>query len=100
MAELDRVFTITCECCKAKIHVDPVQKSVFYTEHPDMKQRSFEEVVKDVKGTTARAAEKFQKGLEEEENKEERLDALFKEAKKKAEKENPDEPPPSIWDFR
>ena len=100
MAELDRIFMVTCECCQAKIHVDPVQKNVFYTEHPDKKQRSFEEVVRDVKSTGARAAEKFQKGLEAEESKEARLEALFDEAKKKAEQEDPDEPPPSIWDFR
>ncbi len=100
MPEPAAVFTITCECCQAKIHVDPHTKSVFYTEHPDMKKRSFEEVVKDVKSTGKRAAEKFQAGLEEEENKEERLDALFEQAKKKAKEEDPDEKPPSIWDYR
>ena len=99
MTDHERLFTITCECCEAKIHVEPVTKSIFYTEHPDMKQRSFEEVIKDVKSVPVRAAEKFQKGLEDEEGKEARLDQLFKDAKKKAE-ENPDEKPPSIWDYR
>lgn len=100
MANEDRVFRVDCECCGAKIHIDPVRREVFYTEHPDKPQRSFEEVVRDVKGSPQRAAEKFQAGLEAEENKEERLDALFRKAKKKAEEEDTDEPPPSIWDFR
>ncbi len=100
MNEQERLFTITCECCDAKIHVDPVTKSVFYTEHPDRKQRSFEEVLKYVKSVPQKAADKFQKGLEDEEGKEARLDALFKDAKKKAEEEDSDEPPPSIWDYR
>ena len=99
MAELDRIFMVTCECCQAKIHVDPVQKNVFYTEHPDKKQRSFEEVLDDVSSVGKRAAEKFEAGLAAEEGKEERLEELFREAKKKAE-ENPDEKPPSIWDFQ
>jgi hypothetical protein len=99
MSREDSLFTITCECCGAKIHVDPVTRSVFYTEHPDHKKRSFEQVVKDVSSVGERAAAKFQKGLEAEETKEARLDELFKKAKKKAE-ENPDEKPPSVWDYR
>ena len=100
MSNEDRLFSVVCECCGAKIHVDPVKREVFYTEHPDKKQRSFEEVVRDVKNSPLRAAEKFQKGLEDEENKEARLDALFRDAKKKAEESDSDEPPPSIWDYR
>ncbi len=99
MARDDSVFTITCECCSAKIHVDPVTRSVFFTEHPNHKPRSLEEVLHDVNSVGERAAKKFQKGLEDEETKEARLDELFKKAKKKAE-ENPDEKPPSIWDYR
>jgi hypothetical protein len=99
MPHEDAIFTIICECCHAKIHVDPKTRSVFYTEHPDHKPRSFEEVVKDVSSVGERAAAKFRKGLEDEANKEARLDELFKKAKKKAE-ENPDEKPPSIWDYR
>ena len=43
---------------------------------------------------------KLQKGLEAEENKEARLDALFEKAKKKAEEADPNEKPPSIWDYQ
>lgn len=94
------VFVIKCECCGAKIHVDGKTRSIFYTEKKGHKTRSFEEVVSDVTSVADRAAEKFEATLENErdENKQQALEDLFQKAKKKAE-ENPDEKPPSIWDY-
>ena len=49
------LFTIVCECCGAKIDVDPKTRSVFSTEKKGMKKRSFEEVVEDVSSVGTRA---------------------------------------------
>ena len=96
--ESDSVFEIECECCGAKIHVDPKTRSVFFTEKEGHQARSFQEVVKDVTSAPERAQKKFDKSLQEEKEREARLDSLFEEGLKKA-AENPDEKPPSIWDL-
>ena len=92
------VFEIKCECCGAKIHVDPQTQSVFYTEKEGMKKRSIEEVVKDVTSVGARAEEKFKKSMNKEKNRKEELERLFEEAKERADKD-PNKRPPSIWDY-
>lgn len=97
-ARAGAVFEIICECCGAKIHVDPQTKSIFYTEKKGMKKRSFEEVVKDVTSVGERAEEKFRQNLEKEKNQKANLERLFDEAKTKAEKD-PNPRPPSIWDY-
>ncbi len=98
LLESDSVFEIQCECCGAKIHVDPKTRSIFFTEKEGHKSRSFQDVIKDVTGAPQRAEEKFRLGLEKEKNRDDELDTLFKEAKKRA-AENPEEKPPSIWDL-
>ena len=100
MKSKSSVFEITCECCGAKIHVDGKNRSVFYTEKEGHKTRSFEDVVTDVTSVARRAADKFDETMESErsENKEKALEDLFQKAKKKAQ-ENPEEKPPSIWDY-
>ncbi len=92
------IFEITCECCGAKIHVDPQTKKIFFTEKKGMKKRTFEEVVKDVTSVGERAEEKFKKNVEKEKNQKEKLERLFEEGKIKAMKE-PNKRPPSIWDY-
>ena len=96
--ESSSVFEITCECCGAKIDVDPQTRSIFFTEKKGMKKRNFEEVVKDVTSVGERAEEKFKKNLENQKNQKEKLERLFEEAKKKAEKD-PNKRPRSIWDY-
>ena len=98
MALKPGIFKITCECCGAKISVDPVTKTVFHTEKEGMKKRTFEEVVEDVTSVGKRAEEKFKAGLESDKDRVARLDKLFDEATKKA-AENPDERPPNIFDY-
>ena len=52
--EKDSLFQIVCECCGAKIDVDPRTRSVFHIEAPGRKKRNFDEVVEDVdRGATA-----------------------------------------------
>ena len=92
------VFVIKCECCNSKIHIDPKTRSIFYTERSDGKKRSFEEVVEDVTSVPKKAADKFAANLEKEKNREERLEDAFEKAKKKA-AEDPNERPPSIFDY-
>lgn len=91
-------FDIKCECCGAKITIDPATRSIFAFEKKGHKKRSFDEVVQDVTSVADRAHEKFEASLESERGKEERLDELFKKAKEKAEKD-PNKRPPSIFDY-
>ncbi|MCI0652144.1 MAG: hypothetical protein L0Z55_09690 [Planctomycetes bacterium] len=93
-----RLFTIICECCGAKIEVDADTRSIFSVEGKNKKKRTFEEVVKDVTSVGARAEEKFKSNIEKEKTKQERLDKLFEDAKKKAEADK-DKKPRSIYDF-
>ncbi len=92
------LFSIICECCGAKIDVDPQTRSIFYTEKKGMKKKSFEEAVVAATTSTARAQEHFEKNLAKEKNRKAELDKLFQEAKKKAEQE-PNERPKSIFDY-
>ncbi|HIA26576.1 MAG TPA: hypothetical protein EYN79_00405 [Planctomycetes bacterium] len=94
----NEVFMIHCECCGSAIHIDPVERAIYYTELKDEKKRSMEEVVKDVTSVADRAGEKFDAGLAAEETREEYLEDLFRKGMKKAE-EDPDKKPPSIWDY-
>ena len=92
------LFTIVCECCGAKIEVDPKTRSVFSTEKKGMKKRSFEEVVEDVSSVGTRAQEKFKKGMEKQKNQKDELEKAFEKAKEKA-KKDPKERPRSIFDY-
>ena len=92
----DEVFMIRCECCGSAIHVDPVERSIYYTESKNKKKRSMEEVVEDVTSVADRAGDKFDAGLAAEEKREDYLEDLFRKGMKKAE-EDPDKKPPSIW---
>ena len=99
MSEASRIFQIVCECCGAKIDVDPNTRSVFYTEKKGMKKKSFKEAVEKATSVGDRAAEKFAAGLQEEKERADKLDKIFEEAQKKAAKEDPNKPPPSIFDY-
>lgn len=95
----DRVFEIKCGCCGAIIHVDPRRRNVFYTEKPGEQKREFEERVERAKQKIdPNADRKWDETLAAEKNKGEKLEQLFREASEKA-KEDPNERPPSIWDY-
>ncbi len=92
------LFTIICECCGAKIEVDPKTRSVFSTEKKGRKKRSFDEVVEDVSSVGSRAQEKFEKGMDQQKHRKDQLERAFEKAKEKA-KKDPRERPRSIYDY-
>ncbi len=98
MASDARIFRIVCECCGAKIEVDSQTRTIFSTEKEGMKKKTFEEVMKKVTSVGDRAQEKFEQGMKREQNREEHLDRLFKEAKAKADAD-PNKRPPNIFDY-
>ncbi len=98
MSKDSRIFKIICQSCGAKIEVDAQTRSVFSIEKKGMKKRSFEEVVEDVTSVPKHAQEKFKRGMEKQQQQKEHLEQLFKQAKKKAEKD-PNKRPPSIFDY-
>ncbi len=95
----DRVFEIKCGCCGSTIHVDPRTRSVYFTQKKGESAKSFEDRVNKAKsGVESKKVDQFQDKLQDSGPDEAALDRLFKDAKKKAE-EDPNERPPSIWDY-
>ncbi|MCA8962497.1 MAG: hypothetical protein KDC38_18355 [Planctomycetes bacterium] len=93
----DRVFEIKCGCCGATIHVDPRTRSVYFTEKPGEKSSFEQRVEKAKEGVARKSQEAFEENLQKSTDKD-ALEKLFREAKKKAEAD-PNERPPSIWDY-
>lgn len=94
----DRVFEVKCGCCGAKIHVDPRLRNVYYTEKPNESKKDFESRVERAKQTIdPDASRKWDKSLQEEKKRKDKLEQLFQDASEKLQ-DSPDEKPPSIWD--
>jgi hypothetical protein len=94
----DGDFTIICPCCEAKIIVDRITGAILAHEPPpEGPAKTLEEAMSDVKKHKAEVEDKFAQAVREHENREELLDKKFKEAFKRAEKD--DKPPPRPFDF-
>ena len=91
-------FTIICPCCQARIIVDRATGAVLsHEEPPSGPAKSFEDAVSEEKKRKGEAEDRFQQAFLEHEHREEILDKKFKEAVKKAEKD--DKPPPRPFEF-
>ena len=96
------LFTVSCPCCQAELHIDPVTRAIIsHKEHE--KPRSvadLEAAVNRFKGEADRREDAFQKSVQEHKQHKSVLDRKFDELLKQA-RENPDEPPPKRdidWD--
>ncbi len=93
-------FEVTCPCCQAKLKVD-AELGVVISHEPPPKKPLIEDLQEAVKGLSKEAQRRealFQQAREAEKNKEKILQKKFEEGMKKA-KEEPEKPPPRIFDL-
>jgi hypothetical protein len=90
-----QLITVTCPCCQAELHIDPVTQAVIrHKEHvkpPSL--ADMEAAVQRFKGEANRREDAFKKSVEQHKSHSDVLNKKFDEMLKLA-KENPDEPPP------
>ena len=99
MSRPDRALIVTCPCCGTVLHLDPQTGAVLLEERPKMGPvKSFEEAARDTAARHEQAKAQLARAMEEEKHKSEIMEKKFKEAMKKAEKdESP--PPPRPFDL-
>src|SRR5262249_16990953 len=93
-----RVLIVTCPCCDTLLHLDPETGPLLVEERPRKGPvKSFEEAARENAARQEQARAQLAKAMEEEKRKDEIMDKKFKEAMKKAEKD--DTPPPRPFDL-
>ena|SRR3990170_9042666 len=91
-------WIIICPCCDAKITLDRGTGAVIAHEKAETgPSKTFEQAVSEDKKRRREAEDRFAQAFREHEHREEILDKKFKEALKRAEKD--DKPPPRPFDF-
>ena len=92
-------FTLTCPCFETKLTIDRATGALLMHEKPKTgPAKSFEQVFTDEKKRKQEAEDRFAQAVREQEHKGELLEKKFKEALKRAEKdEGP--PPPRPFEF-
>ena len=93
-----RVLIVTCPCCDTLLHLDAETGALLLEERPRKGPvKSFEEAARENAARQEQARAQLAKAMEEEKRKDEIMDKKFKEAMKKAEKD--DTPPPRPFDL-
>lgn len=81
----DRVFTVTCPCCKALLTIDADAFVVLQHEVPETGDKaSFDDRLKNLDEEKRRAEEKFQESIRAEKSKKDVLEKKFQDLFKKA----------------
>jgi len=95
MAKKAALITVSCPCCQAELHIDPVTGAVI--RHKEQVKppsvADFETAVQRMKGEEGRREDVFRKSVEAHKSHHDVLSKKFDEMLKVA-RENPDEPPP------
>jgi uncharacterized Zn finger protein (UPF0148 family) len=83
---------ILCPCCEAELVVDPASGEVlFHKQKERTRSKSLEEMVSAMENQKADRDKLFEKGIESQKDRQRILEARFREAMQRAEKEK-DEP--------
>jgi len=94
MPEGDKKLILTCPCCGTVLHLDPGTGAVLLEERPRKGPvKSFEEAARETASRHEQAKAQLARAIEEEKHKDEIMEKKFREAIKKAEKEDSPAPP-------
>lgn len=94
VSDADATFPVTCPCCKAELVIDPATRSVLHSA-PALAPPPITDLAAEVSRLRTAGAEReqaFQRSLEAERTREERMDRKFDELLRRA-KEAPDDRP-------
>ena len=93
-----RALIVTCPCCSTVLHLDPGTGALLLEERPRKGPvKSLEEAARENAARQEQARAQMAKALQEEKHKDEIMEKKFKEAMKKAEKD--ETPPPRPFDL-
>ena len=93
----DRV-QVVCPCCETKLTVESATGEILAEERPKRNvNRSFDQAMSQVKGSSQRREEAFEKALDRTKRMDDLLEKKFEEARKKAD-DDPSKKPPSPFD--
>ena len=94
---MDRRFHITCPDCGGRITIDAESGEILYhkaPKHPPAGGRSFEDLMRDLDDEKVRAEQVFEQEKAAMRDRDRILEDRFREAMKRAEGLDDDEPPP------
>src|SRR5262245_47605514 len=99
MKPSSRVLIVTCPCCNTILHLDRDTGALLLEERPRKASvKSLEEAARENAARQEQARAQLAKAMQEEKHKGEIMDRKFKEAMKKAEKDETP-PPPRPFDL-
>jgi len=91
-ADTKKVFQLVCPCCGTTIWVDTETREVLQTERAKKKKSSLDDLVSKEAKRAEDMSRKFDATFELQEEKKQKADERFRQALKKAEKGEPEEP--------